>query len=481
MMLSQLIPDTPLDRDVLVNGISDDSRKMEEGHVFLAMPGLQHDGRAFIDDVAGRASAILCEAPVPGVDVDVPLIEIENLRMEAGKIASRFFGNPSGQMKVVAVTGTNGKTSVSNYIATAANNLGCPCGVIGTLGTGVPDALNNPGLTTPDAISMQTSLASLRKDGCAMIALEASSHGLAQGRLNGTAIDVAVFTNLTHDHLDYHESFETYLQSKQRLFEWPGLHTAVINRDDPHGETLSSVSSRTIFYGFEDADVVASSIELHADGLSFDLESPWGSTRLESTLIGRFNISNLLATVSVLGVLGFDLDDITSAVGEIRNVTGRMHTLSKDGLPRVVIDYAHTPDALANALTAVQEHCSGQLWCVFGCGGDRDKGKRSLMGSVAVHFSNYIVVTDDNPRNEDPDSIVNDIMKGIDNVENVEKISPRPDAIAYAINHAGEEDVILIAGKGHESYQEIRGSREVYSDFEAVRQCFEQQRTGRIQ
>ena len=241
------------------------------------------------------------------------------------------------------------------------------------------------------------------------------------------------------------------------------------------------MSSRTIFYGFEDADVVASSIELHADGLSFDLESPWGSTRLESTLIGRFNISNLLATVSVLGVLGFDLDDITSAVGEIRNVTGRMHTLSKDGLPRVVIDYAHTPDALANALTAVQEHCSGQLWCVFGCGGDRDKGKRSLMGSVAVHFSNYIVVTDDNPRNEDPDSIVNDIMKGIDNVENVEKISPRPDAIAYAINHAGEEDVILIAGKGHESYQEIRGSREVYSDFEAVRQCFEQQRTGRIQ
>ncbi len=475
MMLSQLIDDVPRDQDVAVRGITDDSRKVTRDDLFLAWPGLNHDGRVFIGEAAGRCAAVVCEEPAPRVTVDVPVIAIEGLREKIGDIASRFFGNPSSVLNVVAVTGTNGKTSVTHYIAEAAQLLNRQCGIVGTLGSGVPGSMASVGLTTPDAITMQSCLASLLEQGCSMVALEASSAGLDQGRLNGTSIDVAVFTNLTHEHLEYHGSFDHYLKSKLRLFAWPQLRAAVFNKDDPHGAEVAAVSSsiQSISYGLtRTADVYATSVEQHAAGSSFQMHTPWGQAGVRSPLLGRFNIGNLLAAASVLGVLGFDIQEIAGVLSDLGNVVGRMHTVSEPGQPLAVVDYAHTPDALAKALVAIREHCSGEVWCVFGCGGDRDTGKRPLMGSVASRLADHVVVTDDNPRGEDPASIANDIVAGAENSENTECLFPRERAIVHAIGSAQIDDVVLIAGKGHETYQEIGGRRQPYSDFDVVERCF---------
>ena len=471
-MLSQLIPDVPLKRDVMIQGITDDSRKVKQGDLFVALPGIRNDGRAYIHDVEGLAAAVICEFPAPTEDIGIPVVGVKDLREKTGDIASRYFGEPSQQLTVFAVTGTNGKTSVANFVAEAATRLGRKCGVIGTLGIGVPPALTVIALTTPDAITLQSELASLLGEGCSMVALEASSHGLAQGRLNGTSIEVAAITNISRDHLDYHDSFDDYMETKRRLLEWPALKTAIFNLDDPRAEEISrSAQGEIISYGLaKNADVIASSIEFSVSGLSFDLTSPWGEAKVTSGLLGRFNVSNLLATVGVLGAMGFEFQKIADVLGEIGNVPGRMDVIRQEGFPLVVVDYAHTPDALEKALLALREHMLGKVWCVFGCGGDRDSGKRPQMGEVASRLADHVVITNDNPRGENPQSIANDISKGIRRKVFVEL--SRVSAIQLAIESADVDDVVLIAGKGHENYQEIDGEKRPYSDFAVVKQCF---------
>ncbi|HAK52853.1 MAG TPA: UDP-N-acetylmuramoyl-L-alanyl-D-glutamate--2,6-diaminopimelate ligase [Gammaproteobacteria bacterium] len=476
-MLSQLIPDETLHEDVWVDGITDDSRKLSKGDLFIAMPGISHDGKQFIGAVEDRAAAILCEPPVPAGKVSAPIFAIPGLRGKSGDIASRYFGEPSKELRVFAVTGTNGKTSVANFVANAVNALGTNCGVIGTLGAGLPNELDTAltdGLTTPAALTLQSTLATLIDKGCAMVALEASSHGLSQGRLNGTQIDIAAFTNISRDHLDYHDTMDDYLQSKKQLFDWPKLKTAIFNADDSYCDAISrDVTADRILYGVvNEADVVARSIEVDDRGLSFKLESPWGTSDIHSSLLGRFNVSNLLATVCVLGALGYEFDEITRVLGQITNLPGRMHAIRETGQPLVVIDYAHTPDALNKALLALKEHVSGEIYCVFGCGGGRDKGKRAEMGEIASHAADYVIVTNDNPRFEDPQEISDDVVKGFGAGGSYEIELSREMAISNAISQAGQGDVVLLAGKGHEDYQEIQGERKPFSDFKVVEQCF---------
>ncbi len=472
-MLSELLPDITLDDDVFIRDVTDDSRKVTKGSLYIAIKGQKNDGRQFISEVENRAAAILCDRSFPATSTSVPVISVANLKSKRGEIASRFFGEPSKKLTIFAVTGTNGKTSVANFVATAATNLGTQCGVMGTLGVGLPYALDDnqiDRLTTPDPITLQSKLASLLTNGCSMVALEASSHGLSQMRLNGTRIKIAAYTNLSRDHLDYHLTMEAYLNAKRRLMEWPQLELAVLNSDDFHCQEISKgIQAKKIFYGFNSkSDVVASSIRLHETGMSFKLDSPWGTATLRSNLMGKFNVSNLLAAASVLGALGFDFKDSINFLGRIKNLPGRMHAFYKSSYPSIIVDYAHTPEALRNVLVGIRSHCAGKIWCVFGCGGDRDRGKRRKMGEIASDLADHLIITNDNPRFEEPQKIANDIIEGIEDNEIYSIELSRGLAIKKAINEAAQGDVILIAGKGHESYQEIYGHKEPFNDLATV-------------
>jgi UDP-N-acetylmuramoyl-L-alanyl-D-glutamate--2,6-diaminopimelate ligase len=342
-------------------------------------------------------------------------------------------------------------------------------------------------MTTPDAIDLQDHLAYLVNETCQAVALEASSHGLQQGRLNGTLVDTAIFTNITRDHLDYHKSFEGYQDSKKLLFTWKGLKTAIINIDDEYGVVLrklvnnsvsssvnSSVNKDVAVYTTSthnrQADVHCHNICLDQNGMSFELVSPWGEARIESPLMGEFNVSNLAATAALLGSRGYSLKDIVWALSNVKAVKGRMEVIAEDNQPTVVIDYAHTPDALAKALLATQQHCKGDLWCVFGCGGDRDKGKRPEMGEIASRLAAHTMITDDNPRSESSASIADDIFRGVISGSDVRVETNRRLAIRTALKCAGSGDVVLIAGKGHEQYQEVMGEKLPFSDHEVVRE-----------
>ncbi|HKI74084.1 MAG TPA: UDP-N-acetylmuramoyl-L-alanyl-D-glutamate--2,6-diaminopimelate ligase [Pseudomonadales bacterium] len=476
-MLSELLPDVTLPRDVPVKGITDDSRAVEPGWLFIAVPGLSVDGRKYIADAVSRAAAaVFCEPPVPASSYSIPVVAIPDLVMARGEIASRFFGNPSASMRTIAVTGTNGKTSCSHFIAAALQMAGTRCGVIGTLGFGMPGHLDGATLTTPDAISLQRRLADLKSFDCDAVAIEASSHGLVQGRLNGTSIDVGVFTNITRDHLDYHQTFEDYKQAKQRLFTWPGLTGAVINRDDEFaGELIASVAPGVdvVTYGVRDrqADVRAESLSFRPDGFDMKVAGPWGTGEVSSSLVGEFNASNLLAVISVLGLLDVPFDDALGYVSGLRNVPGRMDVMRRAGMATVVIDYAHTPDALEKALVALRVHTTGDLWCVVGCGGDRDKGKRPLMGRIAAEKADKAIITDDNPRSEPSAEIISQIVAGVSGGD-VQVEPDRSKAIRHALEAAAPEDIVLIAGKGHEDYQEVNGKRLPFSDFTEVEKLF---------
>ena len=472
-MLSELLPNITLDEDVFIHGITDDSRKVSNGWLYIAIRGQKNDGKRYVSEVEESAAAILCDGPIPSSSRSIPIIMVDDLKNQRGQIASRFFGDPSKKLTVFAVTGTNGKTSVANFVATTANNLGTQCGVVGTLGVGFPSALDIEkieGLTTPDAITLQSSLASLLSKGCTMAALEASSHGLSQMRLGGTKIKIAAYTNLSRDHLDYHPSMVSYLNAKRRLMQWPELEIAVLNADDIHCEDISkNVCAEKIFYGFTTkSDVVASSIDLNESGMSFTIDSPWGKATLKSNLMGEFNVSNLLAAAGVLGALGFDFKELTSALGELRNLPGRMHALRRPDCPSIVIDYAHTPAALRSVLLGLRSHFPGKIWCVFGCGGGRDKGKRREMGEIAFELADRLIITSDNPRFEEPEEIANDIVKGIKNSEFYVIELSREMAIKKVISEADQNDVILIAGKGHELYQEVRGNKKSFNDLATV-------------
>lgn len=475
-LLSQLI-ELPPDYDRPLRNLQNDSRQVQPGDVFCAYQGAGGvHGRQFIPAAIARgAAAVLVEAEgEPWLQEGVPCIPYPQLGAQLGALAARFYDHPSQAMRIAAITGTNGKTSVSHYIAQL---LSPPCGLLGTLGYGVYGQLQSGQRTTPDALHLQTLLAQLRDQGVKQAALEASSHGLTQHRLVGAAIDSAVFTNLSRDHLDYHGDMQRYGAAKKTLFTRPGLRSVALNLDDPfHAEIrpLLAPEVNCFSYSLEDsrADLYAQNWRLHGGGASWRLRSPWGEADFHTPLLGHFNISNVLAALAVCLDWGEPLETLAARAAQLRPATGRMELLAQAGHAPVLLDYAHTPDALEQLLRAARPHCKGKLYCVFGCGGDRDQGKRPLMGAVADRLADVIVLTDDNPRHEDPQHILAAIRAGI-RAERALRIEPdRAAAIQHALAAAGTEDLVVIAGKGHETYQEIGDERRPFSDREAVQALY---------
>ncbi len=482
-VLSALLHDLaplPAQAERAVNGVTLDSRQVRPGYLFIACRGLRSRGHDFIADaVAKGAVAVVYEIAAgepPSLPLflgGVPQIPVVDLAQRAGLIAERFFGEPSRDLFMVGITGTNGKTSCSHYLAQCLHSEASPCGVIGTVGNGLVGMLRSGTHTTPDAVSLHAELAQLRESGARSVVMEASSHALDQGRVNAVAFDVALFTNLTRDHLDYHADMAAYGAAKQRLFHRPGLRYAVVNGDDAFGrEILATLRPEVmgVSYGLEGAvaaaipHVQARVLRLDAEGMQLSVRSPWGEGEVRVPLLGRFNASNVLAVLATLLIMDTGFAEALRRLARLQAVAGRMQCFGGGSAPRVVIDYAHTPDALEQALTALRAHCRGRLWCVFGCGGDRDRGKRPLMGAVASRLADRLVITDDNPRGEEPQAITADIMAGVDAAAEVQLIHERAAAIAYAVTQAGEGDVVLVAGKGHETYQQIGAQYLPYSD-----------------
>jgi UDP-N-acetylmuramyl-tripeptide synthetase len=469
--------------------ITSDSRLVEDGVAFAAYPGARVDGRAFIGDAVRRgACAVLWEADAFALDatLDVPNLGVEGLRHKLGPIADFVYGSPSQVLWMVGVTGTNGKTSCSQWIAHAFDAVGRRAGVIGTLGNGLVGALAPAPHTTPDAAVLHETLAQFRDAGATVVAMEVSSIGLDQGRVNGAKFDVALFTNLTRDHLDYHGTMAAYGAAKAKLFAWPGLRAAVVNVDDPFGADLAKQLQggrvRVVTYGLGHADVSATSIRPTATGMAVEFASPQGRGTLEAPLAGSFNAVNLLGTLAVLLASDVALADAVAALRTLAPPPGRMQRLGGGDAPLVVVDYAHTPDALEKVLAALRPAVAdgGALVCVFGCGGDRDPGKRPEMGRVAATLADRIVVTSDNPRSEDPTAIAMAIAHGVRATGNRHwrlEID-RAKAIRLAVGEARAGDVVVVAGKGHETYQERHGERTPFSDHDEVRAAL-RERAGR--
>lgn len=471
-------------QDVPIRGLCHHAQEVRPGDLFVALAGTRTHGLRYLEEALARGATAVAWEPASGIAppaaAQAPLIAVDNLARRLGSVADRFFGHPSRDMTTVAVTGTDGKTSVSHFLAQALDNStqgGGGCGLIGTLGYGVYGQLVPGAHTTPDAIRLHAELASQRAQGAVATVMEASSHALAQYRLDGMALDVAILTNLTRDHLDYHRNQDAYATAKRRLFEMPGLRHAVLNTDDSFGVALASAlypSVNTIGYGVgvsslpDDRMVRATAVEATRGGLGFELHTPQGVGRVETRLLGRFNVSNLLAVVATLLALDMPLAQILVRINDTRGVPGRMEPHGDTDQALVVVDYAHTPAALAQALTALREHCVGRLWCVFGCGGDRDVGKRPLMAQAAERHADEIIVTDDNPRSEPPARITADTFAGFSNPDSARVIHDRADAIAYAISAARAGDIVLVAGKGHEQVQIIGAERRPFSDSQTV-------------
>jgi UDP-N-acetylmuramoyl-L-alanyl-D-glutamate--2,6-diaminopimelate ligase len=466
-----------------------DSRKVAAGSLFLAYPGEHADGRRFIEDALSRgAAAVLWERDgfAWNPQWQIPNVAVEGLRLQAGDIADEFYGQPSQKLWMIGVTGTNGKTSCSHWLAQAFEASGRKTAVIGTLGNGfiagnTTGALSAAINTTPDPILLHGMLAEYLRQGAEAVAMEVSSHGLDQGRVNGVHFDVAVLTNLTRDHLDYHGDMQAYAAAKKKLFQWDGLTAAVLNTDDEFGReiarALRTEGRQVLTYGLERAnncDICGTNLQFGEQGLAMQVQTPFGEAGLEAALLGRFNAYNLLAVLAALLASGIGLERAVQALREIKPVAGRMQQIGGGDKPLVVIDYAHTPDALENVLATLGEQLyaaesQGRLICVFGCGGDRDAGKRPLMGAVAARLADVVIVTSDNPRNEDPAAIIADIEAGMDDEYHIQPDRAR--AIAEAVAEAGRGDIVLVAGKGHEDYQEIAGVRHPFSDRSVAEQA----------
>jgi UDP-N-acetylmuramoyl-L-alanyl-D-glutamate--2,6-diaminopimelate ligase len=471
---------TASDLNKMVTGLSLDSRRLDSGDVFFALHGQHHDGlyfaRAAVEKGAvaivhqGDADEVLRHL---AIQHNVPLIRDPELPQHLGIIASRFYEEPSRHLSVVGVTGTDGKTSVSHFITQCIDTINAEhgmgrCGVIGTLGNGFRDKLDNATHTTPDAIRVQALLADFRDRHAKYVAMETSSHGLDQGRVNGVAFEVAVLTNLGRDHLDYHVDHDAYRRAKQRLFEMPELQSAVVNMHDAFGQTLLSgfgkrypisaygvAGGKAFDQSLADDWVTAENISFDNKGFAAKILTPEAAYEVRCSLLGYFNVLNVLTSIAVLRRLLFPMDRIIPAINRLQSVVGRMQLTQYEGLPAVVVDYAHTPQALQAALKALRPHCRGQLWCVFGCGGNRDAGKRPEMGRIAESSADKVIVTDDNPRDEEPALIAGQILAGMHTPEYASLIHDRHKAIHTAIHSAGADDLILIAGKGHERTQMI--------------------------
>ena len=476
---------------VKISRLVTDSREIAPGDTFVAYPGGQVDGRNFIAQaIAQGANAVIWEAQHFSWNNawQVPNLAVSELRKHAGAIAHNVYSQPSQHLWMVGVTGTNGKTSCSHWLAQSFNALGRKAALIGTLGNGFPGALQPTLNTTPDAIRVHSLLTEYLRQDVQAVAMEVSSHALEQGRVNAVQFDVALLTNLSRDHLDYHGDMSSYAAAKRRLFDWQQLKYAVLNLDDAFGselaEQLQDAEVETIGYGLTDQAlqqaerlgmrmVFGGNLRMDARGLTVQVHSSWGGGELRSALLGRFNAANMLGTLAALLVSGVTLQDALRELAKLQAVAGRMQTLGGQGQPAVVVDYAHTPDALEKVLDALREvtlSAGGKLICVFGCGGDRDRGKRPMMGKVAAQRADVCIVTSDNPRSENPRDIIAAILPGIESgaaeTNGVyQVVEDRAQAIAQAIQAARANDTVLLAGKGHEDYQEINGVKMVFSDI----------------
>lgn len=477
-------------KDITVEGLSFDSRSIKNNYLFFAIKGETVNGIEFINNAIEQgAAAVLWDsnAQTDAIKLnwrknsqgnEIPIIAVENLQGLAGEIASRFYHEPSKKIPVCGVTGTNGKTSCVDFIAQMMS-VDAPCGLMGTLGSGVYPELTETGFTTPDTITCHQWLAEIESESAKFAVMEVSSHALIQGRVSGIQFDSAVFTNLSRDHLDFHSDMQSYAEAKSTLFKTAGLKNAIINTDDEAGRNIVDDLEKEIQcirYGLNktyNPDVFGSDVQLNEQGLSMQVSTPWGQGLLQAPVIGDFNASNLLAVLSVMLIQGIGFEESLKRLKTIKSVAGRMQRFGGDSSPLVIVDFAHTPDALAQALTSLRQHTQHDLWCVFGCGGDRDKGKRPLMGTVAEENADFIVLTNDNPRSENPDLIIEDIKSGIRSEKKVSVEQDRQAAIHFAIKQAKAGDVVLIAGKGHENYQLIGDNKYPFDDAEEVQHQLE--------
>ena len=511
-------------------GLSLNSKKAHEEFLFLACAGVgntSHHGIAYAGQAINQgASCVLWEPTsvlqeMPKICTvegkpDVPLIRVEDLHNKSGLIAARFYQHPTRELNVIGITGTNGKTSTAHFIArlmillnkkvndqgsdistdispedssyNGSYNSSAHCAIIGTLGNGLYGQLQPSSHTTPDAVTLQQLMAEYREQGIKTVVMEVSSHALSQGRVNGVEFDVAVLTNLSRDHLDYHGDMQSYAAEKLKLFLTPGLKTMVLNQDDPFSEQIAEQlkaeikpdSDRQIVSYAQhntSADFSATDIQLDYKGIQFNLHHKGNAYAVASSLIGAFNIDNILAAIAVLATQGYELQSIIAAVKDLQTVPGRMEKInarSEAPQPLIIIDYAHTPDALLKAIQAVRAHMhsNGKLYCIFGCGGDRDQGKRAQMAKVAEDNADQLMVTSDNPRNEAPEQIIKDIISGFKTAQSVWTETDRTTAIAQVLKEAKPQDSVLIAGKGHENYQEIKAKRIPFSDKDCVMQFY---------
>jgi UDP-N-acetylmuramoyl-L-alanyl-D-glutamate--2,6-diaminopimelate ligase len=495
-LCGHLIPQAT-SHEILISALALDSRKVKPGSLFFAYPGTETDGRLYIDNALQQgAVAILYEdneafqLSISSEYKQIPCIPVQNLANLVGLVAARFYDNPGQKMRIFGITGTSGKSSCSLFLAAALHDVQRPAGVLGTIGNGIYGAMQESSHTTLDAITLQQTLAKLRQQGVKNIAMEVSSHALHQGRVNGLQFDTAIFTNLSHEHLDYHGDFINYAAAKRRLFNFPNLQTAVINADDPYGlHWLQELTGKLPVYGYSlDSDlakassfpcVYAQQIRLSSQGITANINTPWGVGILHAKQLGCFNLSNLLAVLTALLARGMPLEQALAKLANLPQVPGRMESFGGGVLPTVIVDYAHKPEALKQVLITLRSICMGKLWCVFGCGGNRDKAKRPIMGRLAEQLADYVIVTDDNPRHEEAKQIIAEILQGMETPHVAVIEHDRARAIAHAISCAEPQDIVLVAGKGHEGYQLIGGEKILFSDALTVQRLLAQkQKSG---
>jgi len=460
--------------DIVITGLGLDSRRIERGQAFIAVGGARLHGMAFARQAAVRGAVIVIhdgQAEVPALDI--PTVAVPGLQNCLSSLGARFYHHPSDQLTIAGVTGTNGKTSTAHFIAQAWHRTSGDAGLVGTVGHGPLDALSASSMTTPDPITLQGMLADCIDRGVEKVAMEVSSHALDQGRCDDVAFDAAVLTNLTRDHLDYHGTMDAYAAAKRRLFIDCHPQFAIINQDDAFGKQLIGEirnGTEVLSYGTNGSSELRGSVlSMDSLGMTLRLAGPWGDGEVRSGLLGAFNLSNLLAAAGTLTLLGMPWDRVMHQVEIMHPVPGRMHCLGGEpGQPVVVVDYAHTPDALRQALTALRSHLHGRLVCVFGCGGERDRGKRPMMARVAESLADRVVLTTDNPRGEEPSLILDDMRAGLEQPDAAQVVEDRGSAIRQAILGCREGDIVLIAGKGHEAWQESKGQKIPFSDEAAV-------------
>lgn len=474
--LKTLLPDYPHPLpDLNLTGLTPDSRQAGPGLAFLAVPGARVDGRDFINDaVAAGVVVVLAEADEVGVRQvqQIPVIQVPDLSQQLSALAGRFYGQPSGGLQLTGVTGTNGKTTVSQLVGQLWEHLEPPAAVLGTIGAGLLHNLQPSRFTTPDAVTTQQQLAEFRHAGVRHVAMEVSSHALAQGRVTALTFAAVVATNVSRDHLDYHGDMTAYKAAKRRLFEDFAAPVQIINADDPEVATWGHEGAWRFSLDPQLADqprtLVATQLEFTATGTRLQLAFAGSRQWVQSSLLGAFNVANLLAALLVPLAAGHSLVALARLVPLLRPVPGRMEAFTRPGGPLVLVDYAHTPMALEQVLQAAGRHCAGQLWCVFGCGGDRDRGKRPQMGEIAARYADEVVVTDDNPRTEEPLAIIQDIVSGMPPGTSLTRQPGRQQAVCDTIGRAGPDDVVVLAGKGHEDYQVLGTQRVQYDERKLV-------------